>query len=100
MLMLLHGRVREAAEKKTMEKPIYRRKIRQRKNACEYDDKNNAVTNLSPSRNIVVEWVLKISLPSSWRHQQCGHVVRSSSCVVRARGDPSSDEDPCGHGSS
>ena len=40
--------------------------------------------------------MLKISLPSSWRHQQCGHVVRSSSCVVRARGDPSSDEDPWG----
>merc|ERR1719374_110989 len=48
----------------------------------------------------VVCWVLKISLPSSWRHQQCGHVVRSSSCVDRARGGPSNDEDPYGHGSS
>jgi len=36
----------------------------------------------------------KISLPSSWRHQQCGRVVRSSSCVDRALGDPSNDEDP------
>merc|ERR1719312_1860826 len=43
---------------------------------------------------------LKISLPSSWRHQQCGHVVRSSSYVDRALGDPSNDEDPCGHESS
>jgi len=43
---------------------------------------------------------LKISLPSSWRHPQCGHVVRSSSYVDRALGDPSNDEDPCGHESS